>query len=159
MMIHRSDPGLFLGYYRDPDRWVLQHRGEWYDTGDVMRRDEDGYYWFLGRNDDLFKSRGYLLSPQEIENALLRHPAVAEVAVIGIPDKIMGNQVAAYVVPTADANCNDALSSEILETVRSLIAPYKVPRTVTFRESLPKNPVGKIVRRTLKDEVNAALPK
>ncbi|NQU70756.1 MAG: acyl-CoA synthetase [Rhodospirillales bacterium] len=156
MMIHRSDPGLFLGYYRDPERWVLQHRGEWYDTGDVMRRDEDGYYWFLGRNDDLFKSRGYLLSPQEIENALLRHPAVAEVAVIGIPDEIMGNLVAAYVVPTADAETGDALAEEIMETARSLIAPYKVPKTVTFRDALPKNPVGKIVRRTLKDEVRAA---
>lgn len=150
LMIHRSDPGLYLGYYRDPERWALQHRGDWYDTGDVVRVDEDGYYWYLGRNDDLFKSRGYLLSPQEIEDALLRHPSVVEAAVIGRPDETRGNQVAAVVVPTADAQPGAALAEQVIEHCKAIIAPYKVPKTVEFVDELPKNPVGKILRRALR---------
>ena len=150
LMIHRSDPGLYLGYYRDPERWALQHRGEWYDTGDVVRVDEDGYYWYLGRNDDLFKSRGYLLSPQEIEDVLLRHPAVVEAAVFGRPDETMGNEVAAVVVAAADAEPGPALAEGVIAHCKATIAPYKVPKSVEFVDALPKNPVGKILRRALR---------
>ena len=97
-MIHRSDPGFSLRYHKQWDKWRAAHKGEWYDTGDVMIQDEDGYFYYQGRNDDLFKSRGYFISPQEIENALVKHSAVAEAAVIGIPDDHLGNRIAAYVV-------------------------------------------------------------
>ena len=150
LMINLADPGLYLGYYRDPERTAAQHLGDWYNTGDVMQRDADGYYWYLGRNDDLFKSRGYLLSPQEIENAMLRHPDVVEAAVIGQPDERMGNAVAAFVVVTAEALAGPELESTLIAHCQKLIAPYKVPKTITFLDMLPKSPVGKILRRTLR---------
>ncbi|MFO1188171.1 MAG: AMP-binding protein [Alphaproteobacteria bacterium] len=150
LMIHRSDPGLYLGYFRDPVRWKAQHRGEWYYTGDVMRRDEDGYYWYLGRDDDLFKSRGYLISPQEIENVLQRHPAVAEAAVIGEPEERIGYAIIAYVVLKPGHAASDALSLAMIEFVRQNTAPYKAPKALRFIAEMPKNPVGKILRRALR---------
>lgn len=155
LMIHRSDPGLFLTYYRAMDRWRAQHRGEWYYTGDVMRRDEDGYFWYVGRDDDLFKSRGYFLSPQEIENAVIRHPKVAEVAVVGIPDSAIGNRVAAFVVPVEGNEPSDELRNEILAYTREQIAAYKVPKDLEFIDAVPKSPVGKILRRVLRDRIKA----
>lgn len=150
LMIHRSDPGLFLGYFRDPARWKAQHRGAWYYTGDVMRCDADGYYWYLGRDDDLFKSRGYLISPQEIENVLHRHPAVAEAAVVGEPEERIGYSIIAYVVLKPGHDRTDALSEEMVEFVRRNTAPYKAPKAVHFIPDMPKNPVGKILRRALR---------
>jgi acyl-coenzyme A synthetase/AMP-(fatty) acid ligase len=150
LMIERNDPGLYLGYHKQPDRWRTQHRGNWYYTGDVMRRDEDGYHFYLGREDDLFKSRGYLISPQEIENVLQRHPAVAEAAVIGQPDQLMGNTIAAYVVLKTPYKGSDALSDEIRKFAAEHTSPYKVPRVLTFIGEMPKNPVGKILRRALR---------
>jgi acyl-coenzyme A synthetase/AMP-(fatty) acid ligase len=155
LMIHRSDPGLYLTYYRAPERWRAQHRGEWYYTGDVMRRDKDGYYWYVGRDDDLFKSRGYFLSPQEIENAVIRHPKVAEVAVVGVPDPTIGNRVAAFVVPVEGAEPSDALREDIIEFTRGQIAAYKVPKDVEFIDAIPKNPVGKILRRELRGRIKS----
>ena len=150
LMVHRSDPGLFLEYYQDPDRWRQQHRGEWYYTGDVMQVDEDGYYFYLGRQDDLFKSRGYLISPQEIENVLQRHPGVAEVAVVGHPDALTGNAIVAYVVLDASQAPSEALKEEILAFVSQLIAQYKMPKVLNFVGEIPKSPVGKILRRALR---------
>ncbi|WP_082512589.1 acyl-CoA synthetase [Afipia sp. Root123D2] len=149
LMIHRSDPGLFLGYYRQPERWKNQHRGEWYYTGDVMRLDEDGYYWGAGREDDLFKSRGYFLSPQEIEDAILKHPAVAEAAVVGLPDEALGSKVAAFVVLRGVAD-EGKFEQELIEFLRSILAPFKLPKSVKIVDALPKNPVGKILRRALR---------
>ncbi|MEX2163979.1 MAG: acyl-CoA synthetase [Sulfuricaulis sp.] len=151
LMIDRSDPGLFLGYYRESDRWRAQHRGQWYYTGDVMRRDEDGYYWYLGRKDDLFKSRGYLISPQEVENVLQRHPAVAEVAVIGEPEDRIGYAIVAFAVLRSGFKASVALEEEMVEFVRKNTAPYKVPQTIRFIAEMPKNPVGKILRRALRN--------
>jgi acyl-coenzyme A synthetase/AMP-(fatty) acid ligase len=149
LMIHRTDPGLFLGYYRQPDRWKSQHRGEWYYTGDVMRLDEDGYYWGAGREDDLFKSRGYFLSPQEIEDAILKHPAVAEAAVVGLPDETLGNRVAAFVV-LRGVDDESKFEQELIEFLRPILAPFKLPKSVKIVDALPKNPVGKILRRALR---------
>lgn len=150
LMIHRSDPGLFLGYYREPDRWRAQHRGEWYYTGDVMRRDEDGYYWYLGREDDLFKSRGYLISPQEVENVLQRHPAIAEVAVVGEPEERIGYAIVAFAVLKSGHTASAALHEEIAKFACKNTAPYKVPKTIHFIATMPKSPVGKILRRALR---------
>jgi acetyl-CoA synthetase len=148
--VHRSDPGLFLEYYKQPEKWKAQHRGDWYYTGDVMQVDEDGYYWYLGRGDDLFKSRGYLISPHEVENALQRHPAVAEVAVVPQPDDVVGNIVTAFVLLRAGYETSDALQAEILEAARQHLAPYKLPKSLQFISEMPKSPVGKILRRALR---------
>ena len=147
--IHRSDPGMFLGYHKQPEKWRLAHRGDWYDTGDVMHCDEDGYFWYHGRQDDLFKTRGMFVSPQEVEDALIRHPAVAEVAVTGVPDERIGNAVCAFVVLKAAVANRDALVAELKATATSRLADYKVPQVVYFVASLPKSMVGKIVRREL----------
>lgn len=154
LMIHRTDPGLFLGYYRQPEKWKNQHRGDWYYTGDVMVRDEDGYYWGAGREDDLFKSRGYFLSPQEIEDAILKHPAVAEAAVVGLPDPGLGNKVAAFVVLRSDTKSGN-FEQELIDFLRPTLAAFKLPKSVTVMDALPKNPVGKILRRALRQPESA----
>ncbi|MDP6574031.1 MAG: acyl-CoA synthetase [Rhodospirillales bacterium] len=148
-MIHRSDPGLYLGYYKQVDRWRKQHRGDWYYTSDVMHRDEDGYYWYHGRQDDIFKSRGYLIAPQEIEDVVLKHPLVAEVAVTGIAGETRGKTIAAFVVLTEGNEGSDALAQEIVEFAGEKLARYKVPETMNFVDAIPKNPVGKLLRRVL----------
>jgi acetyl-CoA synthetase len=152
--IHRSDPGLFLEYHKQPDKWKAQHRGEWYYTGDVMRVDEDGYFWYLGRSDDLFKSRGYLISPHEIENVLQRHPAVAEVAVVPEPEERTGNTIVAFALLRPGYDASEALETAILEFAREQLAPYKVPKSLRFILEMPKSPVGKILRRALRGAPN-----
>jgi acetyl-CoA synthetase len=149
LMIHRSDPGFFLRYHKQWDKWRAAHKGEWYDTGDVMIQDEDGYFYYQGRNDDLFKSRGYFISPQEIENALVKHSAVAEAAVIGIPDDHLGNRIAAYVVLVPNAAGTEDLRLALIEHARTTLAPFKVPKTIEFVPEVPKNAVGKTLRRAL----------
>jgi acyl-coenzyme A synthetase/AMP-(fatty) acid ligase len=149
--IHRSDPGLFLEYQKQPDKWKAQHRGEWYYTGDVMSTDEDGYFWYVGRGDDLFKSRGYLISPHEIENVLQRHPAVAEVAVVPEPDERTGNTIAAFALLRPGHDASEVLETAIIEFAREHLAPYKVPKSLRFIAEMPKSPVGKILRRALRD--------
>ena len=150
--IHRSDPGLFLHYHKQPDKWKAQHRGDWYYTGDVMKIDEDGYYWYVGRSDDLFKSRGYLISPHEIENVLQRHPAVAEVAVVPEPDELTGNTIAAFLLLRPGHDPSEVLETAIMEFARKHLAPYKVPKSLRFIAEMPKSPVGKILRRALRGE-------
>lgn len=149
VMVHRTDPGLFIDYFGQREKWRQAHRGEWYDTGDVMRRDADGYYWFLGRQDDLFKSRGMFVSPQEVEDALMRHPDVVEAAIIGEPDDRVGNRVVAFVVAGSGRVGDDALAAEILTGLTARLAPYKRPKEIKFVDGLPKNVVGKIVRSKL----------
>ena len=148
-MISRSDPGHYIGYYKQVDRWRKQHRGDWYFTGDVMHRDEDGYYWYHGRQDDIFKSRGYLIAPQEIENVIIRHARVAEVAVTGIPHETLGKTIGAFVVVTEGTEPSDDLAADIIAYAAASLAKYKVPESVTFLDAIPKNPVGKLLRRVL----------
>ena len=152
LMIHRDDPGMFLCYYKQWEKWQAAHKGEWYDTGDVMRQDGDGYYYYLGRKDDLFKSRGYFISPQEVENALLRHDAIAEAAVIGIPDEAYGNRIAAFARLVDGNNPSDTLRAEVLADVAERLAPYKAPKSLEFLEEIPKNAVGKILRSALVED-------
>jgi acyl-coenzyme A synthetase/AMP-(fatty) acid ligase len=149
LMVHRSDPGMFLGYQRQWDKWRSAHRGDWYDTGDVMIRDDDGCFWYQGRQDDLFKTRGMFVSPQEIENLLLRHPSVAEAAVTGAPDERIGNRVCAFVVLKAHESPSETLVAALRDTVAGQLADYKVPQEVRFLPQLPKSVVGKIMRRQL----------
>jgi acetyl-CoA synthetase len=152
--------GLFKEYYRDPERTHEAWDGRIYYTGDVAWRDEDGYYWFVGRADDVIKSSGYRIGPFEVESALMTHPAVVECAVTGIPDEIRGQIVKATIVLAKDFRnrAGDALAKEIQEHVKQVTAPYKYPRIVEFVGELPKTISGKIRRVEIreKDDLKAA---
>jgi acetyl-CoA synthetase len=145
-------PGLFEGYYTggEPDRKAF--RNGYYYTGDTATRDEDGYFWFVGRADDLIGSAGYRISPFEVESALLEHPAVVESAVIGEPDEMRGQIVAAYIILAKGYADTPDLAQEIQEFCKDLTAPYKYPRRVYFVDELPKTISGKIRRVELRGE-------
>jgi acyl-coenzyme A synthetase/AMP-(fatty) acid ligase len=147
--IAKNDPGLFLGYYRDPDSTEAVMRSGWYLTGDLAYQDEEGYVFIAGRRDDCFKSRGIFISPAEIENALQKHPAVIEAAVIPAPDAEIGNRIRAVVVLRDGQTASDELAQSLRQSLRAQIAPYKVPHEIEFAHSLPKSPVGKILRASL----------
>ncbi len=148
-------PGLFRGYYQDDAANRLCFRNGWYYTGDTASRDADGYIWFVGRSDDIISSAGYRISPFEVESALQEHPAVAESAVVGKPDELRGAIVKAYVIPAAGHAPSAELEKDIQDFVKNLTAPYKYPREIEFRESLPKTVSGKIRRVELRAEAEA----
>lgn len=131
--------------------WEQRFKGGWFYTGDLAYRDEDGYYWYVSRGDDLIKSRAYLISPGEVEAATMQHPAVLESAVIGVPDKLLGQRVRAYVVLKPGHEPTPALAEEIRERARMVIAPYKIPKDIEFLPELPKTATGKIRRTELRE--------
>ena len=147
--ISTSDPGLFLGYYKDEERTAGVVRDGWYLTGDLAYRDREGYFFIAGRRDDCFKSRGIFISPTEIENALQKHPAIVESAAVPVPDGDIGNKIHAIVVLADDYRASDGLAQAIRESLRSQIAPYKIPHAIEFAKSLPKSAIGKILRAGL----------
>jgi acetyl-CoA synthetase len=147
--ISTRDPGLFLGYYKDPERTQAVIRNGWYFTGDLAYQDADGYFFIAGRRDDCFKSRGIFISPTEIENALQKHPAIVEAAVVPEPDTEIGNKIRAVVVLANGQAPSDHLAQSLRELLRSHIAPYKMPHRIDFAQSLPKSAVGKILRTAL----------
>jgi acyl-coenzyme A synthetase/AMP-(fatty) acid ligase len=151
LLIGADDPGFFLGYYKNPEMTQHALRNGWYHTGDLARQDSDGYIWIAGRSDDCFKSRGIFISPVEIESALRQHPAVAEACVIPRPDKEIGNQIRAVIVPRKAEQAAPLVADDIKRSLKGRIAPYKVPHTIEFAESLPKSAVGKVLRRILRD--------
>jgi acetyl-CoA synthetase len=142
----RKPWGIFQGYYRDEELTSKAWRGGLYYTGDMAWRDEDGYYWFVGRADDLIKSSGYRIGPFEVESALLEHAAVLECAVTGVPDPDRGAVVKATVVLSKGYAAGDALVVELQEHVKKVTAPYKYPRIIEFVTELPKTISGKIRR-------------
>ena len=123
----------------------------WNVTGDTYRRDTDGYYWYVARNDDMILSSGYNIGAPEVENALLSHPAVAECAVIGVPCEERGQKVKAFVVLCVDAEASDELAAELQDHVKTAIAPYKYPRLIEFVRELPKTATGKLRRSELRN--------
>ncbi len=143
-------PGLFKEYKDNPEKTAETFRGDWYLTGDRAYRDEDGYFWFVGRADDVILSAGYRIGPFEVESALLEHAAVAESAVIASPDPIRGEVVKAFVVLAPGHAASDALKAELQEHVKTVTAPYKYPRKIEFIEALPKTVSGKIRRVELR---------
>jgi acyl-coenzyme A synthetase/AMP-(fatty) acid ligase len=145
-------PGLFEGYYTgdEPDRKAFSNG--YYYTGDTATRDDDGYFWFVGRADDLIGSAGYRISPFEVESALLEHPAVAESAVIGEPDEMRGQIVTAYIILAKGFADTSTLAQEIQDFCKNLTAPYKYPRRIHFVTELPKTISGKIRRVELRGE-------
>ncbi|HWH77408.1 MAG TPA: AMP-binding protein, partial [Candidatus Binatus sp.] len=147
--ISTQDPGLFLGYYKDRERTDAVVRNGWYFTGDLAYQDSDGYFFIAGRRDDCFKSRGIFISPTEIENALQKHPAIIEAAVIAEPDAEIGNKIRAVVVLAQGYAPSDDSLESIRECLRQQLAPYKMPHKIEFTDGLPKSAVGKILRSAL----------
>lgn len=142
---------IFKEYWRNPDATQACLRGDWYITGDRAYKDEDGYFWFVGRADDVIISAGYRIGPFEVESALKEHPAVAESAVIASPDEMRGEIVKAYVILAPGYTASPQLASELQDHVKNVTAPYKYPREIEFVTSLPKTISGKIRRVELRE--------
>ncbi|WP_042500322.1 acyl-CoA synthetase [Thermaerobacter marianensis] len=143
--------GVFREYWKDPEGTAARRVGPWYITGDRGIMDEDGYFWFVGRADDVIISAGYRIGPFEVESALVEHPAVAEAAVVASPDPVRGSIVKAFVVLAPGYAPSDALAAELQEHVKNATAPYKYPREIEFVGELPKTISGKIRRVELRE--------
>jgi medium-chain acyl-CoA synthetase len=144
--------GLFKEYWKEPDRTASTYRGEWYLTGDRATVDKDGYFWFVGRSDDVILTSGYRIGPFEVESALIEHPAVAESAVVSSPDKTRGEVVKAFVILAPGHSGSDELVKELQDYVKKTTAPYKYPRKIEFVDALPKTISGKIRRIDLRNQ-------
>ncbi|HXJ75900.1 MAG TPA: AMP-binding protein, partial [Candidatus Dormibacteraeota bacterium] len=142
--------GLFQEYWRNPAENAVRFQGDWYLTGDRAVRDADGYYWFVGRGDDVIKSAGYRIGPFEVESALVEHPAVLEAAVVGKADAMRGQIVKAFVVLRKNQVAGPELQRELQEHCKNVTAPYKYPREIEFVAELPKTISGKIRRVELR---------
>jgi len=152
--IHRSDPSMFLGYWRDPEGTAARFRGDWLMTGDLAVVDADGYWRFIGRNDDLIISSGYRIGPAEIEDCLQAHPAVSVAAVVGKPDPLRTEIVKAYVVLNSGYAASAALVSDIQGHVRTALSAAEYPREIAFVEDIPMTTSGKIVRRHFRTQAH-----
>ncbi|MES2070416.1 MAG: AMP-binding protein [Pseudomonadota bacterium] len=144
------DPVFFLGYWKNPEATRNKFTGDWCRTGDLALRDADGYLWYQGRADDMFKAAGYRIGPSEIENCLVKHPAVMNVAVVPKPDQERGNLVKAYIVLSAGFQGNQQLIAELQAHVRGKLAPYEYPKEIEFIDALPMTTTGKVQRRILR---------
>jgi len=142
--------GLFKEYWKKPEETASVFQGDYYYTGDKAYKDEDGYFWFVGRADDVILSSGYRIGPFEVESALVEHPAVAEAAVIAAPDEVRGEIVKAFVILAEDYEPSEELTKELQEHVKNVTAPYKYPRAIEYVKELPKTISGKIRRGELK---------
>jgi len=146
----QPDPIFFLGYWKNEKSTLSKYTGDWCRTGDMAVRDEDGYLWYQGRADDVFKAAGYRIGPSEIENCLVKHPAVANAAVVPKPDAERGALVKAYVVLAAGHEASDALVADLQTHVRGKLAPYEYPKEIEFTPELPMTTTGKVQRRVLR---------
>lgn len=151
LAVKDSDPGLFKEYWRKPDKTKECFKNGWFLSGDVVYQDEEGYYWFSGRDDDLIMASGYRISPFEVESAIISHPDVLECAVVASPDEIRGVIVKAFIVLHDPSKASDELAKEIQEHTKKVAAPYKYPREIEFVEELPKTQSGKIKRKELRE--------
>ena len=150
----QPDPIFFLGYWKNEAGTRAKYTGDWCRTGDLATRDAEGYLWYQGRADDMFKAAGYRIGPGEIENCLVKHPAVANAAVVPKPDAERGALVKAYVVLTPEARAalgkGSALVAELQQHVRGKLAPYEYPKEIEFIDALPMTTTGKVQRRVLR---------
>lgn len=145
------DPVFFLEYFKNPDGTRNKYTGDWCRTGDVATMDDDGYLWYQGRADDVFKVAGYRIGPSEIENCIVKHPAVANAAVVPSPDETRGSIVKAFVVLAPGREPSDALAQEIQAHVRQFLAPYEYPKEIEFLAELPMTTTGKVQRKVLRE--------
>jgi acetyl-CoA synthetase len=143
-------PSMFRGYLNDEERYRKCFAGGWYLTGDLAKRDADGYFWFVGRADDVIKSSGHLIGPFEVESALMEHPAVAEAGVIGKPDPVQFETVKAFVSLKPGYEAGETLRRELLGLARKRLGAAVAPKEIDFLPSLPRTRSGKIMRRLLK---------
>lgn len=151
-----DSPALFREYYKDMEKTKMSRRGDYYITGDQASKDEDGYFWFEGRSDDIIISSGYTIGPFEVEDALVKHPSVQECAVVASPDEVRGSIVKAFIVVKEGIDSsNPDLVKELQDHVKELTAPYKYPRQIEFMEELPKTTSGKIRRIELRKKEQA----
>jgi acetyl-CoA synthetase len=150
LALRRGWPSMFRGYLGEDARYRRCFAGDLYLSGDLVKRDADGYYWFVGRADDVIKSAGHLIGPFEVESALMEHPAVVEAAVIGKPDALLGEVVKAYVALRPGFAASDALRRELLGHARKRLGPAVAPKEIEFAADLPRTRSGKIMRRLLK---------
>jgi acetyl-CoA synthetase len=154
--IRRPDPVMFLGYWNDPSATAAKFAGDWLRTGDLGRRDAEGYFWYQGRSDDVITSAGYRIGPAEIEDCLLRHPAVAMAAAIGVPDPTRTEIVKACIVLKPGIAPDETLARAIQNHVRTRLAAHEYPRLIDFVDALPLTPTGKVMRRVLRERHGAA---
>jgi acetyl-CoA synthetase len=148
LVISESDPGLFKEYLQMPDATKASRKNGWYYTKDMAYFDDDGYLWFCGRSDDMFKSRGYLISPQEIEKTIMEHPAIAESCIIPVPDERTGNRIKAFVC--LKPGYHDDVAEELKDFLFQRIAAYKVPKEIEIIQEVPKTITGKLKRSELR---------
>jgi acyl-coenzyme A synthetase/AMP-(fatty) acid ligase len=149
--VHRSDPGMMLGYWNKPEENEQVWRGDWFIGGDLGRFDDDGYLWYEGRNDDVMTSFGYRISPLEVENALMRHPAVLQAGVTEVEFNPGMRLVTAFVIKREHARVTE---TELIDFASQSLARYKVPKQVFFVDALPHTPNGKVVRKALASLLN-----
>jgi acetyl-CoA synthetase len=150
-----ADPVFFLEYFKNPEGTHNKFTGDWCRTGDVARVDEDGYLWYEGRADDMFKAAGYRIGPSEIENCLVKHAAVANAAVVPSPDETRGNVVKAFIVLAPGHTASRALEDDIQQHVRRFLAPYEYPKEIEFIDALPMTTTGKVQRKVLREREQA----
>ena len=144
------DPVFFLEYFKNPEATAKKFSGDWCRTGDLATQDADGYLWYQGRSDDMFKAAGYRIGPSEIENCLVRHPAVANAAIVPSPDETRGNVIKAYIVLAPGHDPSPALEDAIQRHVRAHLAPYEYPKEIEFIAALPMTTTGKVQRGVLR---------
>ena len=149
--VRRPDPVMFLEYWKNPGATAAKFLGDWMTTGDQGFVDDEGYITFVGRDDDVITSSGYRIGPGEIEDCLIRHPAVALAAVIGKPDPLRTEIVKAFIVPKSDITPSDALAAEIQDFVRTRLSAHEYPREVAFIPEMPMTSTGKVIRRLLRE--------
>jgi acetyl-CoA synthetase len=152
LALKKGWPSMFRGYLDEEERYRKCFSGDWYLTGDLASCDEDGYFWFVGRADDIIKTAGHMVGPFEVESALMEHPAVAEAAVIGKPDPMMGEMVKAFVVLKDNSSADEEFVLNLKGFARKKLGPAVAPKEFEFVEELPKTRSGKIMRRLLRDE-------
>ncbi|TVP45950.1 MAG: acetate--CoA ligase [Gemmatimonadales bacterium] len=150
LLLRKGWPSMFRSYVHQKERYLGCFAGDWYLTGDLVRRDADGYYWFVGRADDVIKSAGHLIGPFEVESALMEHPAVAEAAVIGKPDPMVGEIVKAFISLHPGHEASEDLRLEILGHARKRLGSVAAPKEIAFLDDLPRTKSGKTLRRLLK---------
>jgi len=148
--IQRPDPVMCIEYWNNPEATRGKYIHDWWLTGDLAKKDEDGYFWFVGRKDDLITSSGYRIGPAEIEDCLMKHPAVGMVAVVGSPDKVRTEVVKAFILPKAGITPGPELEEEIKKYVKVRLAAHEYPREIEFVTELPMTTTGKIIRKELK---------
>jgi acetyl-CoA synthetase len=150
LVLKKNIPSLFIRYLGDNDLYTKSFLGEWYITGDLASKDEDGYFWFVGRADDIIKTSGHMVGPFEVESSLMKHPAIEEVAVIGKPDALVGEIVKAFVVLKAGNKEDEEMKLDIIGFARKKLGSAVAPKEISFIDNLPKTKSGKLMRRLLK---------